>query len=105
MPLSDCLTFTDEKKSRAGIISQHVFRNTGHSRVNPAVFTGIWVYLPFCTSSTTKPDMGPLHVTRKQTTVDVIERSKKKAKKKMRKREKRHDRKNKEIFISHPVIL
>lgn len=104
MPLSDCLTFTDEKKSRAGIISQHVFQNIGHSRVNPTVFTRIWVYLPFCTSSTTKPDMGPLRVTRKQTIVDVIERSKKKAKKKMRKREKRHDSKKKKIFISHPVI-
>lgn len=104
MLLSDCLTFTDEKKSRAGIISQDVFRNIGRSRVNPTVFTGIWVYLPFCTSSTTKPDMGPLHVTRKQTIVDVIERSKKKAKKKMRKREKRRDSKKKEIFISDPVI-
>lgn len=104
MPLSDCLTFTDEKKSRADVISQHVFRNLGHGRVNPTVFTGIWVYLPFCTSSTTKPDMGLLHVTRKQTIVDVIERSKKKAKKKMRKREKRRDSKKKEIFISDPVI-
>lgn len=64
----------------------------------------MWVYLPFCTLPTTKPETGPLHVTRKQTIIDVIERRKKKAEKKMRKREKRSDSKRK-IFLSVTLLF
>lgn len=73
--------------------------------VNPTVFSGMWVYLTFCTSPATKPEIWPLHVTRKQTIINVIyERRKKKAEKKMRKREKRSDSKRKR-FLSVTLLF
>lgn len=79
----------------------HASWNLGHIRVNPTVFTGMWVYLPFCTSPTTKPEIGPLLVTRKQTIIDMIERSKKNGcEKDEEKREKKWQQKERDFCQS-----
>ena len=67
----------------------------------------MWFYLPFYTSfTTTKPQSGPLCVTRMQTVINVIERSKKRLRKiwgekKMRKeKEKKWQQKEKNVYPS-----
>lgn len=101
LSLSEVLTFANEINIKTGIIPQHASWNLGHNMVNPTVFNGMWVYLPFCSSPTTKPEIWPLHVTRKQTIIHVIyERRKRRLRKRWGKERKEVTAKERDFFQS-----